>query len=119
MLINITSDRIRSAKQPLILAYRRSKFEITTAPQSLISRSQTVKMPIDHCGIVVPPADLDKTVEFYLKALEPLGYKQMAGYPGVAVGLGDPKTDFWIGANENKVDTGRHIAFSAKGLLAF
>ena len=73
-------------------------------------------MTIAHCGIVVAPADLDKTVEFYLKALEPLGYRKTHEYSGVAVGFGDPKPDFWIGANKDKADNTQHIAFTAKGL---
>jgi catechol 2,3-dioxygenase-like lactoylglutathione lyase family enzyme len=72
---------------------------------------------IDHTGISV--SNPEKSKEFYIKALAPLGYKLMMEIPkehtgGVAVyGYGvPPKPDFWVEEgmpNEPRV----HIAFRA------
>ncbi|KAF2094271.1 Glyoxalase/Bleomycin resistance protein/Dihydroxybiphenyl dioxygenase [Rhizodiscina lignyota] len=70
---------------------------------------------IDHCGILVAKEQFDDIVKFYVATLEPLGYKKLHEYAGMAVGLGEDGADFWIGA---KGDAGgpsdRHIAFRAK-----
>lgn len=66
---------------------------------------------IDHTGYLV--TDLDKSIAFYTKALAPLGYEKLMGFPGVA-GFGEnKKADFWIhtGTPTDKL----HIAFRAKG----
>jgi catechol 2,3-dioxygenase-like lactoylglutathione lyase family enzyme len=66
---------------------------------------------IDHTGYLV--TDLDKSVEFYTKALAPLGYEKLMAFPGVA-GFGEnKKPDFWLAAGTptDKI----HIAFRAKG----
>ncbi|KIW04119.1 uncharacterized protein PV09_04929 [Verruconis gallopava] len=68
---------------------------------------------LDHASISVPKDQFEDVIAWYIKALEPLGYKKIHEYAGLAVGLGDPKPDFWIGAR----DEGRsvqHIAFGAK-----
>ena len=67
---------------------------------------------IDHIGIQV--ADLQRSVDFYTKALAPLGYslimtfERWAGF-GVA-----GKPDFWIEGNHKPQDR-VHVAFRAKG----
>lgn len=67
---------------------------------------------IDHTGYLV--SDLDKSVAFYTKALAPLGYEKLMGFPGVA-GFGEnKKPDFWIHAGGTPTDK-IHIAFRAKG----
>ena len=74
---------------------------------------------LDHMGITV--SDIEKSKQFYLKALSPLGIKIMreltaeqTGGPGTQVGFGNNKTPFfWI--SDNGSDCGRvHIAFKAK-----
>ena len=60
---------------------------------------------IDHLGM--PVRDLARATEFYLKALEPLGYgivmqvsAEQTGH-GAAVGFGEwRKPSFWIGEGE-------------------
>jgi catechol 2,3-dioxygenase-like lactoylglutathione lyase family enzyme len=73
---------------------------------------------IDHIGIQV--TDLQRSVDFYTRALAPLGYtlvktwQQFAGF-GVA-----GKPDFWIDARKGPTDSPSelqtvHVAFRAKG----
>jgi catechol 2,3-dioxygenase-like lactoylglutathione lyase family enzyme len=67
---------------------------------------------IDHLGIVV--TDLDKSIEFYTKALAPLGYTLIKNYPGFAAGFGvAPKPDFWIGKGDKPQHV--HVAIRANG----
>ena len=62
---------------------------------------------IAHTAISV--SDYRRAKSFYLKALEPLGYKNNMEY-GEAAGFNDGKnTDFWISANDKVVPT--HLAF--------
>ena len=53
-------------------------------------------MPLHHIGINV--ADIEKSKEFYLAALEPLGYKvKMTFLEGEVIGLGSGYApDFWL-----------------------
>lgn len=75
-------------------------------------------MPLDHLAIQAPPSKYDSIVEFYLKALAPLGYSKQMEFPKRAVGLGPSKetADFWIGSKggEDVEDVGLHFAFTAK-----
>jgi catechol 2,3-dioxygenase-like lactoylglutathione lyase family enzyme len=80
---------------------------------------------IDHLGM--PVGDLARATEFYLKALEPLGYgivmqisAEQTGH-GAAVGFGAPgkaadfqsgKPSFWIGEGE-RLGGHTHVAFVA------
>lgn len=69
-------------------------------------------MSLDHLVIKVPQDKFDECVEWYTKALEPLGYNKEQEYPGMAVGFGD----FWIGsAPEKSLSIGQHFAFKGKG----
>jgi len=66
---------------------------------------------IDHMGIQV--TDLARSVAFYTKALEPLGYKVIMQFGEVA-GLGaGGHADFWISVG--KPTDKQHVAFRAKG----
>ena len=66
---------------------------------------------IDHIGIAV--SDFEKSVAFYTKALEPLGYtlvmtwQQNAGFGRAG------KPDFWIGKGAPRDSI--HVAFKAAG----
>lgn len=75
-------------------------------------------MAIDHFCISVPKTKQDEIVAFYLKALEPLGYKKVAEFPGV-VGLGCPAPDFWIAGKDVEASVPVHFAFTAKGTSIF
>ena len=69
---------------------------------------------IDHLSLRV--RDFEKSKAFYLKALEPLGYKLLMDF-GPSCGLGEPPMpDFWLAAHEEKhpAGTGRHLAFAAR-----
>jgi catechol 2,3-dioxygenase-like lactoylglutathione lyase family enzyme len=67
---------------------------------------------IDHIGIAV--TDLDKSIEFYTKALAPLGYVLMMKFDGQAAGFGaGGKPDFWIGKAPAAQHV--HVAFASKG----
>ena len=60
----------------------------------------------------LPVSDYRRSKDFYIKALEPLGYRNNMEY-GEAAGFNDGKnTDFWI-TKENTV-TPLHVAFEAK-----
>ncbi len=67
---------------------------------------------LDHIGIQV--SDLGRSIEFYTKALAPLGYElvmkweQFAGF-----GVGG-KPDFWIDGRKGPTDI-IHVAFRASG----
>jgi lactoylglutathione lyase len=72
-------------------------------------------MPIDHIGLNVPVESFDSIVEFYKKALTPLGYKEMMRPVDNVVGLGEKVPDFWIAADtEAKTPAAGqlHLAFS-------
>ena len=67
---------------------------------------------IDHIGVSV--SDFERSVEFYKKALAPLGYELIKSFAGVAAGFGvAPKPDFWIGKGDVKQHV--HVAIRASG----
>lgn len=67
-------------------------------------------MIIDHIGIAI--SDYDKSKEFYLKALAPLGIELLAEVQGWA-GFGkEEKPEFWFGLNK-EIQKPMHIAFLA------
>jgi catechol 2,3-dioxygenase-like lactoylglutathione lyase family enzyme len=77
---------------------------------------------IDHMGITV--SNIENSIEFYSKALAPLGYVRCKNSPGAASfgvqeGHGksaDPGGDFWL--SEGTPTTPRvHFAFSAASRL--
>jgi catechol 2,3-dioxygenase-like lactoylglutathione lyase family enzyme len=60
----------------------------------------------------LPVSNYARSKTFYIKALEPLGYKNNMEY-GEAAGFNDGKnTDFWISQHDKPVAT--HVAFEAK-----
>jgi len=69
---------------------------------------------LDHTGIAVPEGKFEEVVAFYIKALEPLGYKKVHEFPGQAVGLGAPEPDFWIASKGEGKNAATHTAFRAK-----
>ena len=74
-------------------------------------------MTIAHTGIIVPKAKVAEVVAWYLKALEPLGYKQIVDHYGVAIGLGDKEfeADFWVIGRDIPENVTSHHAFAAPG----
>ena len=73
-------------------------------------------MTIAHTGIFVPKAIHADVVAWYLKALEPLGYKKIVDI-GVAVGLGDKEfePDWWIIGGDPPAGATSHTAFASPG----
>ncbi|KAL4987479.1 Glyoxalase/Bleomycin resistance protein/Dihydroxybiphenyl dioxygenase [Aspergillus falconensis] len=67
---------------------------------------------IDHVGITAPTEHFESLIEFYLKALAPLNYKEIMRVPG-AVGPGDQAPDFWISETKSGSPQGLHFAFAA------
>lgn len=68
-------------------------------------------MIIDHIGIAI--SDLEKSKQFYIKVLAPLGIKLIAEDQGwIGFGRGW-KADFWFGVDKFP-QTPMHIAFSAE-----
>jgi catechol 2,3-dioxygenase-like lactoylglutathione lyase family enzyme len=68
---------------------------------------------IDHIGIHVK--DIERSKDFYAKALAPLGYEILMEFgPHVGMGVGQ-KPDFWLSEGEpNRV----HVCFRAKDRAA-
>ncbi len=66
---------------------------------------------IDHVGLKVK--DVKRSLAFYAKALEPLGYKVLSEYEGGAGLSAGESPDFWIGEGEPP-KPGIHIAFAGK-----
>ena len=75
------------------------------------------KMPINHLGIAVPEAQLEETVQFYLKTLGPLGYVEMVRPVAGVVGMGTKGVaDLWLSALLSDVINSKvHLAFDAEG----
>lgn len=74
-------------------------------------------MTIAHTGIIVPKAKVAEVVAWYLKALEPLGYRKIVDHYGVAIGLGDKEheADFWVIGGDITENISSHHAFAAPG----
>jgi catechol 2,3-dioxygenase-like lactoylglutathione lyase family enzyme len=65
---------------------------------------------IAHTMLAV--ADCERATAFYIKALEPLGYRKEMDF-GEAVGFNDGKdTDFWVAKRDTVAPS--HLAFEAK-----
>jgi hypothetical protein len=71
---------------------------------------------IDHMSILAPEEHFEPLIEWYKKALSPLGYKEIMRFPG-AVGLGSEFPDFWITQKETQIPSGFHFAFSAPSTM--
>lgn len=73
---------------------------------------------IDHFSFNVAPSKYEAVVDWYLKALAPLGYTKQVDFPGRACGLGATKqtAKFWIGSNEDasKQAAKFHLGFQAQ-----
>lgn len=68
-------------------------------------------MIIDHVGLRV--SDFEKSKEFYVRCLEPLGIRLLFEEDGnVGFGKGE-KAPFWIGPNDD-ISLKTHIAFVAE-----
>lgn len=67
---------------------------------------------IDHAGLHV--SDIEKSKEFYSKALKPLGYEMTGEFPEwKVVGFGvSGKSDFWL-TGDGALQKG-HVAFGAE-----
>ena len=71
---------------------------------------------LDHVGVEV--SDFERSRDFYLRALEPLGIGLLMELEGVAAGFGSetehgPKPYFWIAVRGRDAVSGAHIAFAA------
>jgi catechol 2,3-dioxygenase-like lactoylglutathione lyase family enzyme len=70
---------------------------------------------IDHTGVVV--SDFDRSKQFYLAALAPIGFSLLAEFPASVTGHTDvagfgepPKPEFWISRGKPNNPT-VHVAF--------
>jgi len=72
---------------------------------------------IDHISLKVQ--DFPKAKAFYEKALAPLGFRVMMGFPEAA-GFGDTHPAFWIGSERSAAKSAGpvHIAFVARDRAA-
>jgi hypothetical protein len=73
---------------------------------------------IDHFAITAPEDHFEPLVEWYKKALSPLGYKEIMRFPNI-VGLGSEVPDFWIAQKETHTPSGFHFAFTAPSTVTF
>ena len=78
-------------------------------------------MPLDHIGLWVPSAQLQRVLDFYTAALAPLGYRILHRPVPHAAGLGKDAPDFWIAGKEgeDKGAGGVHVAFSTMSMFPF
>jgi len=65
---------------------------------------------LDHIGLRV--THLEKSTQFYLAALAPLGYVKMMEFPGTVGFALDGKPDFWL--IQSATATPAHVAFVAR-----
>ncbi|KAI3559068.1 glyoxalase/bleomycin resistance protein/dioxygenase [Colletotrichum abscissum] len=71
-------------------------------------------MSIDHIGLYVPASIYKETVDWYLAALAPLGFKKFVEPNEYACGLGVQRPDFWIACHQvDKANIPLHIGFKA------
>ena len=66
---------------------------------------------IDHVKVFV--SDLERSREFYARALEPLGYRVLMQPAPLVVGLGADRPDFWLELHPESVTTA-HVSFRAE-----
>jgi hypothetical protein len=69
---------------------------------------------IDHLTIYSSKEEFEPLIEWYKKALSPLGYKEIMRFPEF-VGLGAEIPDFWIAQKNTNIPAGIHFAFTAPG----
>ncbi|KAJ5873415.1 uncharacterized protein N7473_013288 [Penicillium subrubescens] len=67
---------------------------------------------IDHLTIYSSKEEFEPLIEWYKKALSPLGYKEIMRFPEF-VGLGAEIPDFWIAQKNTNIPAGIHFAFTA------
>ncbi|KAL2873822.1 hypothetical protein SGCOL_011051 [Colletotrichum sp. CLE4] len=71
-------------------------------------------MSIDHIGLHVPASIYKETVDWYLAALAPIGFKKFVEQNEYACGLGVQRPDFWIASHKaDKANIPLHIGFKA------
>jgi len=76
-------------------------------------------MTILHILLKVPAADHAAMVDFYTKALKPIGSNLLMALPNGLTGFGGQKPEFFIGKTDEAVGGKLHVAFSADGTLFF
>jgi hypothetical protein len=69
---------------------------------------------IDHLTIYSSKEKFEPLIEWYKKALSPLGYKEIMRFPEF-IGLGAEVPDFWIAQKDTNIPSGIHFAFTAPG----
>ncbi|KAF2836500.1 hypothetical protein M501DRAFT_979700 [Patellaria atrata CBS 101060] len=105
-----------SLPHPFCLQHLQTQISIPQFFPSINFKKIYLTMPISHTGITVPPERYEEIVNFYLKALAPIGYVKILDYGSLACGLGpkDGHPDWWIGNKEGVTPiTGLHVAFDS------
>ncbi|GKT40639.1 uncharacterized protein ColSpa_00820 [Colletotrichum spaethianum] len=76
-------------------------------------------MSIDHVGLFVPASIYKETVDWYLTALAPVGFKKFVEPNEYACGLGVQRPDFWIACHSvDKANIPLHLGFKAENRKA-
>ena len=66
--------------------------------------------------MVQPSADKHAAlVEFYTKALAPIGYSKLKSFPDGLTGFGQSSPDWWVAINTKNTSSTFHVAFKAPG----
>jgi lactoylglutathione lyase len=90
-------------------------FYLQESPALALKFSVTMaSSKIDHLTIYASKENFEPLIEWYKKALSPLGYKEIMRFPEF-VGLGAEVPDFWIAQKNTNIPSGVHFAFTAPG----
>lgn len=106
------SERVRSYK-----SFTPSN-EISEHPsflKVLTRQLSALNMPISHVMVQPSASQHAAAVEFYTKALQPLGYSKLKSFPGGLTGFGKDSPDWWVAINKKDTQSTFHVAFRAPG----
>lgn len=88
-------------------------------PNSQRSRFYPIyDMPISHVMIKAGAGEHAATVDFYTKALQPLGYEKLKSFPNGITGFGNKSPDLWVAIDAKDSHSTIHFAFQAPGKTA-
>jgi hypothetical protein len=90
--------------------------ELYIIPNSQRSISYLISdMPISHVMIKAGASEHAAVVDFYTKALKPLGYEKLKSFPNGITGFGNQSPDLWVAIDAKDSHSTIHFAFQAPG----
>ncbi|RAO66831.1 uncharacterized protein BHQ10_002843 [Talaromyces amestolkiae] len=75
-------------------------------------------MPISHVMVKPSASQHTAVVDFYTKALKPLGYSKLKSFPDGLTGFGSKSPDWWVAINDKDTHSTFHVAFRASDSTA-